>query len=192
MEAPYPSLVQRWGRSVPCNVSAWQPSFERYFKGCCTDVVFPASVPVPPSSQPKKQTHSLQWVPSERGFGNYFSHLLTRGRLFNFWKFQLWKGLEWSWNTSSRFLNPTCKTANSVLCAMDIFTGGRPLNIHPSHSSWAFLQSGAVKKHPSLSIRLVSWILRICTYVRALQCHNFEAAAAMRAYFESGQTSKYT
>ena len=26
------------------------------------DVVFPASTPVPSSSQPKKQTHSLQWV----------------------------------------------------------------------------------------------------------------------------------
>ena len=25
-------------------------------------VVFPASAPVPSSSQPKKQTHSLQWV----------------------------------------------------------------------------------------------------------------------------------
>ena len=29
---------------------------------CSADVVFPASAPVPFSSQPKKQTHSLQWV----------------------------------------------------------------------------------------------------------------------------------
>ena len=27
-----------------------------------SDVIFPASAPVPSSSQPKKQTHSLQWV----------------------------------------------------------------------------------------------------------------------------------
>ena len=47
------------------NVSVWQ----RLVNLCWSDVVFPVSAPVPSNSQPKKQTHSLQWV--LLGFGDF-------------------------------------------------------------------------------------------------------------------------
>ena len=68
---------QRWARRVSWNVSLWHPRYywviiRRLVKRCQADVVFLASVlPVPASSQSKKQTHSLQCVLLGDEFGDF-------------------------------------------------------------------------------------------------------------------------
>ena len=85
----------RWGRSVPCT-----------HRKIIRRLVFPASEPVPSSSQPKKQTHSLQWI--LLGEDLVISPTCeVEGCRFDSRKDQLQKSLEWSRDTSIWFLKPT-------------------------------------------------------------------------------------
>ena len=68
------------------------------------DVVFPASAPVPSNSQPKKQTHSLQWV--LLGEDMVISPTCEVEELpVQFLEGPIAKGP--GWDTCSRFLRPT-------------------------------------------------------------------------------------
>ena len=94
---------RRWGRSLPCNSSVWQP---RLVKRIWADVVFPVSAPVLSSSQPMKQTHSLQWVLLGEDLVIPPTCEVV-DRRFDSRKDQLRKDLDWSWDTFSWFLRPT-------------------------------------------------------------------------------------
>ena len=95
---------------------------QRLVKRCWANVIFPESSPVPSSSQPKKQTHRLQWVHP----GNELADKMAREAMnqienihglfppYSHFKTELWAAIYKIWATEWQ-THPTCRLSKNFL-----------------------------------------------------------------------------